>query len=425
MPILDEPSLESFDGNWVRTILQEKERQLNNNNGCDLHQKCISTQKLKGMIECPTCHSTPARKVIIQQCNNGHIMCQKCRHPNQATCPYLHCQAPLNLPSSIRNLFCEKIMNLLPLECSFMEHGCKASEIKDTEQLLLHEKRCPHRLVRCIYPLCQSIVPINKLPNHILDASHSITSIAPCSEVIEKCTIKGHITRIGTFMDSRICWKVLHIYVDGRFSLERKHFFTELIQIAPGSDSDWLFWIYMLGSEKEASEYEYTSAFESSSELSLSHKIDGKCVSVDKRVETILNDASSQSSIASKSSTIISSQVISNFINPSDGSLKISIDIKKSSHKLPLAISIPDVINSNNYSNSENLSNGINHLNEITQADEYAFRMLQNMSQTYKQIDKICSISGHATGFEKGPYSRSKQTQNKIFKLQKEKSKLS
>ena len=46
MPILDDPSsTENLDGNWVRTILQEKERQLNNNNGCDLHEKCISTQK--------------------------------------------------------------------------------------------------------------------------------------------------------------------------------------------------------------------------------------------------------------------------------------------------------------------------------------------------------------------------------------------
>ena len=51
MPILDEPSSsESLDGNWVRTILQEKERQLNNNFGCDVHEKCISTQKIKVRI---------------------------------------------------------------------------------------------------------------------------------------------------------------------------------------------------------------------------------------------------------------------------------------------------------------------------------------------------------------------------------------
>ena len=43
MPILDDAS--DSDGNWVRGILQEKERKLHN--GCDLHDKCIPTQKLK------------------------------------------------------------------------------------------------------------------------------------------------------------------------------------------------------------------------------------------------------------------------------------------------------------------------------------------------------------------------------------------
>ena len=379
------------------------------------------------MLECPVCHSTPSRKVMIHQCNNGHILCQKCRHPNQITCPYLHCQAPLNVTSSNRNLLCEKIMTLLPLECSFFEHGCKASEINDTAQLLLHEKKCPHRLIRCIYPLCQNLVPFNKLPIHISDASHSITSITPYLGSINKSEVKSCITRIGTIMDSRICWKVSHIYIDGRFSLGRKHFFTELVQISPGPDSDWIFWLYMLGSDKEAFEYEYKLAFESSTELSSTHQFEGsyQCISVDQPMDAILNDAPSHSSIASKSTIIISHQVISNFIDPSNGSLKIIVDIKKSSHNLPLAISIPDIINLNYCSTQKFLSNGDNHLTQMIEADEYASRMLQNMSQTYKQIDKICSISGHATGFEKGPYSRSKQTQNKIFKRQKEKSKFS
>ena len=52
MPILEEPSQENLDINWVRTILQEKERQLNNNSGCDFHEKCISTQKIKVSLIC-------------------------------------------------------------------------------------------------------------------------------------------------------------------------------------------------------------------------------------------------------------------------------------------------------------------------------------------------------------------------------------
>ena len=87
-----------------------------------------------------------------------------------------------------------------------------------------------------------------------------------------------------------------------------------------------------------------------------------------------------------------------------------------------MAISLPGVLNLNHNSTQKNLSNSNSDLSQVIRADEYACRMLQNVSQTYKQIDKICSISGQATGFEKGPYSRSKQTQNKIFKRQKQKS---
>ena len=51
MPILEATT----DGNgcsdkfdWVRSILQEKEKQIND---CDLHDQCIPTQKLKVMLE--------------------------------------------------------------------------------------------------------------------------------------------------------------------------------------------------------------------------------------------------------------------------------------------------------------------------------------------------------------------------------------
>ena len=51
MPILEAAT----DGNgcsdkfdWVRSVLQEKEKQIND---CDLHDKCIPAQKLKVMLE--------------------------------------------------------------------------------------------------------------------------------------------------------------------------------------------------------------------------------------------------------------------------------------------------------------------------------------------------------------------------------------
>ena len=44
---------------------------------------------------------------------------------------------------------------------------------------------------------------------------------------------------------------------------------------------------------------------------------------------------------------------------------------------------------------------------------EYCSRMLRNVSQNYKQTKKIASVTGVATAFEKGPYSRCKKRRSR------------
>ena len=345
-------------------------------------------------MECPVCRSIPKPKSVVHQCNNGHILCQKCRIPSLTTCPL--CRAPLNISSSNRNLLCEKIITLLPLECSFLEHGCKASEIRNTEELLAHEKNCPHRLVRCVHPFCQFLMPVNKLTKHVLEVAHPFNVVMPPNGInaLEVSISLTRIASMGNNLESRSCWSVAHIIIDVKFSLGRKHFFTELIQGGP--ESDWGFWVYMLGSEQEAMKYEFTLTLNPETHHS-SHPYHGCCVSVDKDIESVLlKDGTKETGVNTNSKYLkISNHVLLNSVI--NGILNISVEIKKTSHKLPLAVSVIDAINWNP-AFSKDL--------DCFQT-EYATRMLQNVSNNYKQIEKISSISGQATAFEKGPYSRS------------------
>ena len=309
------------------------------------------------------------------------------------------CRAPLNFSTSNRNLLCEKVIRLLPLECSFLEYGCQASNIRDNEQLLLHEKHCHNRLIRCIFPGCQNFVPMNKLLGHLSSTKHAITKVTS-SNAISDFDIQTSITRF--ISNPRSFWTVAQIVIlPGNFSLKNKYFFTELVAASP-TDEDWIFWLYMLGSEQEALEYEFTLSFESTKNSTSSigenslNKYTGSCVSVDCDIETVVKN--SLSGLNAKYVSI-SNQTISDFIV--DERLPLHIEIKKKSHKLPLAVSFVK-----HYETDREKSS---HSHNTFQAESHATRMLRNVSASYKQVEKISSSSGQASAFEKGPYSKSKQ----------------
>ena len=217
------------------------------------------------------------------------------------------------------------------------------------------------------------------------------------------------LTRMGNNLDSRSCWSVAHIMIDGRFSLGRKHFFTEMIQSVQAGD--WSFWVYMLGSEHEAMEYEFTLTLNPETHHS-SHQYHGCCISVDKDIESVLlkdETKETEENTNSKYLKFSNSVLLNAVVN---GILKMSIEIKKISHKLPLAVSVIDAINWN--------PSFSKHLDFFQ--SQYASRMHHNVSNSYKQIEKISSISGQATAFEKGPYSRSNKNQMPRNTRRKEKS---
>ena len=117
-----------------------------------------STEDLREELECPVCLEVPT-KGSIYQCESGHIHCHKC-HPRLRECPT--CKGPIG---NTRALKLEKIVAMLPTKCAFTEYGCQADE-KLPEEMLLHEKECQFRSVKCYDRMCKEEVPVSDYADH-------------------------------------------------------------------------------------------------------------------------------------------------------------------------------------------------------------------------------------------------------------------
>ena len=117
-----------------------------------------STEDLREDLECPVCLAIP-KSGHIYQCDSGHIHCEKC-HPALRECPV--CRGRIG---NTRNLMLEKIVAKLPTKCAFTEYGCLTDE-NVPKDMILHEKSCNFRLVKCIEGGCNENVPLADFMDH-------------------------------------------------------------------------------------------------------------------------------------------------------------------------------------------------------------------------------------------------------------------
>ena len=115
-------------------------------------------EEIREELECPVCFMVP-KSGPIYQCEVGHIHCNKC-HPKLRECPI--CRGPIG---NTRSLMTEKIIAKLPIKCSFIEHGCQEDE-KLPKDILLHEKSCEFRLVKCLISRCKEDISVSDFVNH-------------------------------------------------------------------------------------------------------------------------------------------------------------------------------------------------------------------------------------------------------------------
>jgi hypothetical protein len=102
-------------------------------------------------FECPICVSLAVSGPIMQ-CKNGHHICNNCASKVDKC---LSCKEKID----IRALQLEKLREVTPFPCQFMENGCKVVlKLKDLQQ---HQDQCRHGLCSTCKDILQSHYRIN------------------------------------------------------------------------------------------------------------------------------------------------------------------------------------------------------------------------------------------------------------------------
>ena len=154
--------------------------------------------------------------------------------------------------------------NRLPAQCRFSDHGCTVELMKN--DLDTHEKECLYRLVKCVDLACHEKVPFIKLLDHMSN-DHEREDFVNA----EGSSYKSHFIVHDEDFAREIMWISDHLMLDGR------HFFRECCRNADGL---WFIWVYLLGSSKEAENYQYSIKINSEDkEEELAYK--GKVLSLD------------------------------------------------------------------------------------------------------------------------------------------------
>ena len=118
----------------------------------------VDGEVLASTLACPVCFNVP-RELPIPQCPAGHIVCKKCR-PQLRECPTCRRRLFADNHSSIAAYLIDQV----PHNCKFNEFGCKDKGL--LSEIVIHEKKCPERTVRCAIKGCSEVVQLKKFPLH-------------------------------------------------------------------------------------------------------------------------------------------------------------------------------------------------------------------------------------------------------------------
>ena len=124
-------------------------------------------ETLEDVFQCAVCLCMP--RCNMYQCKNGgHLVCQICHNKLPSpVCPTCRCPMPR---TPIRNRAAEQAIQRMT--CKYSEYGCtfvKAEEVKT------HEVNCNYKNVKCPYWLCNAMVPIGSVTDHVKSTHHGLT----------------------------------------------------------------------------------------------------------------------------------------------------------------------------------------------------------------------------------------------------------
>ena len=200
----------------------------------------ISLDSLKNILECPVC-LFQFRTTPIFRCENGHLLCKECRVKIEK-CP--ECRILLGYS---RCLTSERIvLSSMPsnLPCKFTDRGCK--EQFNKEKLEKHELECTNSVAKC--PMtsgkCHQDVFLLKMWEH-LKVKHNVRT-GYGGQLVGAITVVDLLRR-----ESRM--NCVYFSLDPiHSSYAEYHFFTNISK----KGNYWHFWVYVMGSVKEAETFE-------------------------------------------------------------------------------------------------------------------------------------------------------------------------
>ena len=238
------------------------------------HGKKRLRRKIQEHAECKICLKLAISGTQLQQCSNGHIICENCMGRCGNSCPT--CRTPFQL-GKIRALAIEQLVDAVDLKRECKHRLCNFSAPK--KELTIHEKKCHLRLVPC---------PDNYCKNHDTDCK-TYVPFADVTDHISRChpdsdwfTDSIPHTKMLQFNDQALergaCWGLEVI------EFKNKTFMSQCIL----KKKTIYAWMYILGDSEEAEKFNVVMSVGEGMTSVLAHY--GKVFPIDTESEVILKE---------------------------------------------------------------------------------------------------------------------------------------
>ena len=135
----------------------------------------------------------------------------------------------------------ENVIARLLTKCAFADHGCSEEE-KLPKEMLLHEKVCEFRLIKCLMPGCDASVPMLHLVEHC-KSKHGFGSkhLSSTNQFIGQMSLEKD--QLMTLIDGE--WNP-HNFIP-RFVKSRSRWFILLME--NNEQGFFMLYVYILGSK--------------------------------------------------------------------------------------------------------------------------------------------------------------------------------
>ena len=110
----------------------------------------ICNRNVEDSLRCTVCYKISRVQLPIQHCESGHIICQTCKI-RVKSCPSSCSKSSASSSSSPED------NQMVGHKCKFSALGCEVIMNLDDDDIVLHEKNCPERIITCPHNECNTM----------------------------------------------------------------------------------------------------------------------------------------------------------------------------------------------------------------------------------------------------------------------------